>query len=896
MKKEPIMKGNQKYVTTIILLLCFLTPALVLLFAFSAYGMAPFGEKSIMIMDMSGQYSEFYIGLRHFGKMGNMFFSWSKTLGTSYIGVFAYYLSSPLSFLTLLSSEANMPIFLLFLTVLKIGLCGMTFGIYLMYMFKRRDFSVVLFSLFYGLMSYNIVYSMCLMWIDGVIWLPIILIGIEELLKKGKRKLLATSLFCVFISTYYISYMIGAFSCIYLVYRYLSHYSDEMPVKRLIIYFTKLISSALIAALLGAWFLIPTLVSLFDGKIGGANYTPQGNINFELKNLVSKLFLGSYDSITNSGMPFIYCGIVVTILFIGYFFIRSVSVKEKASTFLVASYLLASMYFINLDVAWHIFQFPNWFPYRYSFVFLFFMIFTAYKAFDSIKDLSKAFFVTFPLVSIMVAQLVLKIRYRYLDEERITLTVKLLVFYIFCLLAINLIKHVKEKEGFDDSVKRYAIAFLTLTMLVISSYELYKHSIYMLKGLDKAHHYEDIKPYQEYRNAVNKLLEEAKSQKGKHDFYRVTKNFSRSINEPISFGYSGIDHYSSAYNRVVNDTLRTLGFSSAYLWITGYGSTIVTDTILNIEYLMSISPVTKRYEKLKTIENISLYRKPEDRNIYGEPKDLSIYRNPIALPVAFMADSELLRKKLKAPNMFAAQNLFLSHLVGENINCFERITPERYGKYSYPKEDDDYVYMKSGSEGIVSYYFIAEKDMELYAYFPFNNNHTNCSVYVNDVYVANLYYGQYDCAHFLGSFKKGDEARIDLIFKSTYLNTRGNMFYALDYDKFASICDEFREESLKVDYFDGNEIKGTVSAKDNGTLFTSIPYDKGWSVYVDGKKVKTHKYSDTFLCIEVPKGEHEIIFKFTHVGFVPGLILSITTLLGIITFEILQRRKLISKS
>ena len=75
------------------------------------------------------------------------------------------------------------------------------------------------------------------------------------------------------------------------------------------------------------------------------------------------------------------------------------------------------------------------------------------------------------------------------------------------------------------------------------------------------------------------------------------------------------------------------------MWITGYGSTIVTDTILNIEYLMSISPVTKRYEKLKTIENISLYRKPEDRNIYGEPKDLSIYRNPIALPVAFMADS-----------------------------------------------------------------------------------------------------------------------------------------------------------------------------------------------------------------------------------------------------------------
>lgn len=883
---------NRKHLTSVILLLCFLMPALVMLFAFSAYGMAPFGEKSIMIMDMSGQYSEFYIGLRNFGKMGNMFFSWSKTLGTSYIGVFAYYLSSPLSFLTLLSSDANMPIFLLFLTALKVGLCGLTFGIYVMYMFRKRDFSVVLFSLFYGLMSYNIVYSMCLMWLDGVFWLPVILIGIEEILRKGKMKLLVASLFCVFISTYYISYMIGAFSCLYLVYRYASHYSDEMHMKTFIFSFAKLISSAVISALLGAWFLIPTLASLFDGKIGGANYTPKGNINFQLKDLVSKLFLGSYDSITNSGMPFIYCGIVVTILFIGFFFLKNISIKEKVATFLVASFLLASMYFINLDVAWHIFQFPNWFPYRYSFVFLFFMIYVAYKAFDSIKDMPKAFFITFPLVFLLVAQLVSKIRYRHLDDERIKLTIKLLVFHILCLLVINLIKHARENAWFNETVKRFATALLTLAMLATSSYELYKHSLYLFTGLDKAHHYEDIEPYQAYRNAVNELLAEAELHEDKNSFYRVTKNFSRSFNEPISFGYSGIDHYSSAYNRKVNETLRNLGFSSAYLWITGYGSTIVTDSIFGIEYLMSISPVTDRYEKLKTKENISLYRKPEDKNVYGDPKDLTIYRNPNALPVAFMADSELLNKQIKAPNMFAAQNQLISHLSGINMNCFERIKPSVYGKFSYPKDDDNHVYMKSGTEGIVNYYFVAEKDMELYAYFPFNNNSNNCAVYVNDVYVTDLYYGQFDCAHFLGSFKKGEEVSIDLRFKNAFLNIRGNMFYALDYDSFSNICENLRDEGLKVTYFNGSKIKGTVSVKENGTLFTSIPYDKGWSVYVDGRKVKTHNYSNTFLCIELSAGEHEIVFKFTHVGFVLGLCLSIATLAGIAAFEILRRKRI----
>lgn len=241
------MKITEKHIKVLILILCFLVPALVMLFAFAAYDMAPFGDNSILIMDMSGQYSEFFIGLKHLGKNNNIFFSWSKTLGTNYVGVFAYYLSSPLSFLTLLSSEANMPIFLLFLTVIKIGLCGLTFGIFLSYMYKCSP-KIILFSLFYGLMSYNIVYSMCLMWIDGVIWLPIILIGIEELLAKNKIKLLIISLFAVFVSTYYISYMLGIFSCIYFLYRYIVHYSNTVGLKQVPFKIIRFISSAIIAA------------------------------------------------------------------------------------------------------------------------------------------------------------------------------------------------------------------------------------------------------------------------------------------------------------------------------------------------------------------------------------------------------------------------------------------------------------------------------------------------------------------------------------------------------------------------------------------------------------------------------------------------------------------------
>jgi uncharacterized membrane protein YfhO len=112
-----------------VLALSFLLPALTMLAVYAAMGMAPFGDKSTLTMDMSNQYVEFLCGL----KGGDVYFSWSKSLGTCYIGVFAYYVSSPLSVLTLFVPNASMPIGVLFLTALKLGLCGLTFSLFLQY-------------------------------------------------------------------------------------------------------------------------------------------------------------------------------------------------------------------------------------------------------------------------------------------------------------------------------------------------------------------------------------------------------------------------------------------------------------------------------------------------------------------------------------------------------------------------------------------------------------------------------------------------------------------------------------------------------------------------------------------------------------------------------------------
>lgn len=96
--------------TSALLLACFAVPCAILLLVYWGYGIAPFGEKSLLIMDMSAQYSEFFCGLKNIGAQnGGVLFSWSKVFGSNYAGVFAYYLASPLSFLTLLCPNEAMP-------------------------------------------------------------------------------------------------------------------------------------------------------------------------------------------------------------------------------------------------------------------------------------------------------------------------------------------------------------------------------------------------------------------------------------------------------------------------------------------------------------------------------------------------------------------------------------------------------------------------------------------------------------------------------------------------------------------------------------------------------------------------------------------------------------------
>ena len=352
-------------------LACFALPALLFLAVCAAMGFAPFGNSSILIFDLSDQFVEFLCALKH----GDVFFSWSTALGGSYIGTFSYYVSSPFSLLTLLCPNEHMPIAVVFLVSLKLGLAGLTFSLLLRRRTGRYDLTTLAFSVCYALMAYNMAYAMSFMWLDGVLWLPVLLIGVEELLEGKRPWMLLCGLLFSFISTWYISYMTGIFCALYLLWRCICE--GRSPIKAI----ARLAGWAGLAGLLSAWLLLPTAMSMLDGKLAEVSAPLTIGFNWPLSTLFYKLLVpGAYDSVTYTGSAFLYCSVPAVVLAVAWFFRPGLSRRTRFATVIFGGFLLFSLWFAPLDRAWHLFQPPNSFPGRWTFVVSCFILLLGYDA------------------------------------------------------------------------------------------------------------------------------------------------------------------------------------------------------------------------------------------------------------------------------------------------------------------------------------------------------------------------------------------------------------------------------------------------------------------------------------------------------------------------------------
>ena len=183
---------------------------------FAQRGIFPFGEESFLRTDMYHQYAPFFSEFRHkLAEGGSLLYSWDIGLGVNFAALYAYYLASPLNWLLILCPGKYVIEFMTAAIVLRIGLAGLSFTCYLRKRSGVPDFGACFFGIFYALSGYMAAYSWNIMWLDCIVLFPLILLGLEQLVREKKGLLYCISLALSILSNYYISIMICMFMVIY---------------------------------------------------------------------------------------------------------------------------------------------------------------------------------------------------------------------------------------------------------------------------------------------------------------------------------------------------------------------------------------------------------------------------------------------------------------------------------------------------------------------------------------------------------------------------------------------------------------------------------------------------------------------------------------------------------
>jgi len=218
------------------------------------------------------------------------------------------------------------------------------------------------------------------------------------------------------------------------------------------------------------------------------------------------------------------------------------------------------------------------------------------------------------------------------------------------------------------------------------------------------------------------------------------------------------------------------------------------------------------------------------------------------------------------------------------------VTKNGYGNYNFTRPDKD------SSNSYTEYTFECNDGMPLYAYASCNDSCDKIQVrYDGKVVDSGNLIKKYPVVFPAGDGVSGKKSVIQI--NSDSEHNSGNfklMVYALDQKAFEEQYAQLADEQFQITDFADSRIEGNIKAKKDGILYFSIPYEKGWTVYVDGEKAETFDVLNSMLGVEVSKGEHEIKLVYCPEGFKLGTAISVSAFVitcGLIWYDRRRRKK-----
>ena len=835
-------------------LISFIIPLVIMFGVYLSQGIYWNSDTSPLLGDGFHQYVIFDLNLRNIlHGSDSLFYTFTSGLGLNFYALSSYYLGSFLSPLVYFFDVSSMPDAVYLSTLLKFGLIGLSTFFSLSKIFKNIPALLRLaLSTSYALMSFTVSQLEIKTWLDVFILIPLILTGLHLLITEKKRILYFTSLSILFIQNYYFGYM----TALFLVVWYFCQLSWDFKSRKY-----SFLDFFLTSLLAGLTSFIMTLPTLFDLRTHGEKLTAITKIKTDASwylDLFAKQFIGAFDTTKYGSIPMIFVGLLPFILTIVFFTLKSIKFHVKLCYATLLIIIIASFYLEALDLFWQGMHAPNMFLHRYAWIFSTLLIYISAEVLNRFKDIKlwNILFSMTLLLSGYLATIYFKNHYSFLTKLNILLTLEFLVVYLLLLLA--LIKKL-------ISPKIFSILILIFTVSEISF-----NASSQLNGITKEWGFASRSTYDKDIPSMEAILEYTKQQPD--TFTRTEKLQTQTGNDSMKFNYNGISQFSSVRNRSASTTLDKLGFKSSgtNLNLRYANNTIIADSLFGISYNISETYPDK----------------------YGfhpsyQKDNLTLYKNQFALPIAFATQS-LYKDVTFNDHTLDNQTQFLNQIAGLNEEYFYPI--------NHHTDSGDNVVNLNGTDtedATISYSIEIPDNSQVYLSMT-KLNFSNDKKKQVDI-IVNGEKKSFTTDNAFTFFNLGyaeHKQTFDIQVKfpgNAQVSFESPTFYRLDTKKYTDAIRKIKENPVEVSSYK-NKVTVNYKVKNETSIFFTIPYDRGWSAYQNGKKLQIQQAQTGFMKIDVPEGEGTITLSFIPKGFVAGASCSLIAIIVFIFYDI-QRKK-----
>lgn len=798
--------------------------------------LAPFGGNSWVSMDANIQYLDFFAYFKDVleGKQ-SVIYSFSHLLGQSGIGLFSYYLASPVNILLFFFNKPDLHSFFDIAVAVKISLSAFTMAVYLLIRFtdKASALLVTALSLCYAFMQYNIAQSSNIMWLDGVYMLPLMMAGVYLAVSERKHVFLSITVGITILFNWYAAGINCLFSFIWFFFEYLTYVQNKNSKGKIFIGGAlTYIFSVILGLMMSAVLFLPTIIGLREGK--GSSFDWDNLKNVFIGNPLSAVQQYSLGGTSQIGAVSLFCGSIVLIGCIGALVTKAYTLREKGVFCALLFVCFLMFYWQPFYFAFSLFKAVNSYVYRYSYTASFALIviaswfYTRYSS-DESHILLKA-------ISAYVLLFLTLDYIKQLGNEKLTeATVLFIAVNTLLVYAVYSHKNIK--------IRHIAAAGI----LIVSMAELFCNAALVTKKYWNT----NVRNFESYESAQMDLVDQVK----KHDAgtYRISQNMTRRMtsmgsttanyNESLAFNYNSIEGYTSSLQISQTTFLDHLGYRAegSHIITVKNTSIIPADALLGVKYTFSPYSVNGLQHEEQ----------------YGTVNMKDVYSNPYCLPMAFTVKSSE-KFSYDGENPFEYLNKLYSYLLGRNEQIF---IPA-----DFSRQDNSYQIS------------IPAGNYALYGNLLWSEN-MKATLNLNNAF--SIPYSQWlsQSVFYVPTNTSDHSAQVSLTSDKPDTIT-GEQFYLLDLDAFGKVTDDLKNGNTVSDlHVENRRISCTLQAESGQKLFTSIPYERGWTVKANGKIVVPETIDDCLMMIPLQEGKNSIEMTYSIPGLRAGILLSITGIL-----------------